>query len=360
MNPVCQFKPASITLEFKGTAPFTFYYSLKTPLVSENIEKIDGNSASYHFKSDESGLKEFEISRIDDELYKKISPNIFISLQVYENPIAEILNGPEISFKCNKSENIIQVKVSGSFPVKLTLEIIHNLKVNRVLINVNETLFNYSPVLETGKNTIVLIGVLDNNGCESNFEGKSKSKIIVNVLERPRIAGIERKDACSGDVLSYQLQGQAPFQVNYQIGGVDSFVTCHDSVVLFYASTPGDFVITGVCNGGGCCADVFLLTRIHALPKAIIHNGEDFSLDLREGQETKIKVELVGESPFGLSWTRRIDGVTETFNAQDIKEDEYMINTSREGLYQVVSVSDGFCKYPRVEVEGANAVNVVV
>ena len=111
--------------------------------------------------------------------------------------------------------------------------------------------------------------------------------------------------------------------------------------------------------------------HVHALPSVQIQDGTD---DLREGDDPAVfAVRLKGTAPFSFTYTRSevIGGKIKVVDTQvrrrssfcpssssqcelrltvqtvsDIWENVYTISSSLPGDYQVVSVSDKFCRYP--------------
>lgn len=130
----------------------------------------------------------------------------------------------------------------------------------------------------------------------------------------------------------------------------------YDPIVTFSASKPGVLKVLQVCNSLECCTRPEKMeSRIWALPRAIVGDGEFDEEDIREGDEYIIKVKLEGQSPFSFSWARTFGGVTESFNVEGVEKEEYGIVAGKEGFYEVTSVNDRYCGFPGgVEEADAN------
>jgi nucleoporin POM152 len=198
----------------------------------------------------------------------------------------------------------------------------------------------------------------DASGCGYAFEDAAVLSTPVDVVETARVVPISHDvDVCVGDTLDFLLQGTAPWIVEYKWDKRTYAVTSSAARFSRSADAPGTFAITSIAlkdrsGAPQCTRAVAGLERvIHPLPRARIQDGVDH---LREGDRPAVfSVKFTGTPPFTFSYTRsEVHGgrarVVETQTITDIWEEVYDISSSAPGDYEVTSVSDKYCRYPRL------------
>ncbi|KAJ3379442.1 hypothetical protein HDU84_006688 [Entophlyctis sp. JEL0112] len=307
----------------------------------------------------------------------------------------------------------ISIQLAGTPPFDLTLELKHeNHPAETIHVrNISTKVHRFRPptLSATGRYSIRLLGVTDATGCARVFEQQQQQQqdssaansatqsvveVSVAVSDVARIASMNAAGGvCVGDVLTYTLQGTPPFTIAYEFersGGkgtdgdverdvVKGRVTVVDPLLTLYAAEAGIARITRVCNSVGCCtrpvpAGGRMETVVHELPSAIVDGGNHFVEDIREGDETVIGIDFLGEPPFSFTYARRDlkDGsaddnskgrgrtgkAEESFTITGVESHHYEITTGQEGLFHVTAVYDKYCGYPRVHqaMGAANAV----
>jgi len=175
---------------------------------------------------------------------------------------------------------------------------------------------------------------------------------MVEVVESARIVPVSKaEDLCVGDTLDFLLQGKAPWVIEYEWLGRQHKVTSSASRFSRYAEEPGEFAIRSVALKDNQCKRQIshLVRQVHPLPSVKIQDGLD---SLREGDDPAVfALNLYGTPPFSFTYTRsetfnNRPRVVETQTITDIWEEQYAISSSSPGDYQVISVSDKFCRYP--------------
>nr|KAJ3421320.1 hypothetical protein HK105_003902 [Polyrhizophydium stewartii] len=213
--------------------------------------------------------------------------------------------------------------------------------------------------------------------------------MTIRIADQAKIMAVNYMPiVCVGDLLTYHFQGTPPFSVGYTWNGVEQAdLVLQDPMMTLWAGMPGQLTITKVCNSMKCCdhdvaKDETMHVTVKALPRAIVDGGQDMVDDIREGDESEVHVEFVGEPPFSFTYThtkgpvgargpagaggpagaagaaaaRQIDSSSQT--VFDVMDHQWSLATSQEGVFRVTAVHDKYCGYPRIiqTMQGANAI----
>ncbi|KAI8622475.1 hypothetical protein BC830DRAFT_1162930 [Chytriomyces sp. MP71] len=395
---ICEGVDDSMEVLASGKAPFSIKYSIdsldetgKKSRVASKEEHASGRVGRIPLITDKPNTYLYTFNQITDDNYRRPfdsahGPTAAIQQTILGRPTAAFVDGRERVFQClgdnpDDANSAISVQLEGVPPFDLTLELKHENHPREVirLTNVTEKTHRFRPptLSATGRYAIQLVALKDGTGCERVFDREDgASGISVAVSDVARIAGLNPESVCVGDVLSYTLQGTPPFTITYEFDGVEQeHVQIVDPLLTLYAAEPGTVTITGVCNHMNCCTRPSNLTNvIYNLPSAIVDGGKDVVEDIREGDETVIKIDFLGEPPFSFTYARRdlpgssavagkaskkaVPKAEETFTITNIESDHYEITTNQEGLFHVTAVYDKHCGFPRVlsAVGSSNAV----
>ncbi|TPX68155.1 hypothetical protein CcCBS67573_g07267 [Chytriomyces confervae] len=395
---VCQGVEDSLEINASGKAPFTVKYAIDTldaegkkSHVSIKKEQAAGRVGRIPLMTAEPNTYLYTFTEITDDNYRRptdtqLKTLVAIKQTVLGRPNAAFVDGLERVFQClgdnpEDANSAISVRLDGTPPFDLTLELKHENHPREVirLTNITERIHRFRPptLSATGRYAIQLVSLRDASGCDRVFEREDESSgISVAVSDVARIASLNPESICVGDVLSYTLQGTPPFTITYEFDGVQQEpVQIVDPLLTLYAAEPGTVSVTLVCNHMNCCTRPSnLVNVIHNLPSAIVDGGKDTEEDIREGDETVIGIDFLGEPPFSFTYARRdlsaVSGsgakkarsaaakAEESFTITNIETHHYDITTSQEGLFHVTAVYDKHCGFPRVlqAVGSSNAV----
>ncbi|KAK9765460.1 hypothetical protein K7432_006193 [Basidiobolus ranarum] len=377
---VCEGYNAGVDVSLTGKDPWVLKYKQEWESIHGNSKEVEfkevstgSSNAKIIFKTSPAGLYRYTLESVGDDAYSKpvqidhsFGKNI-VEQRVQPKPVVEVLEPKLPLFKCvgekfSDNKNSIHLKLNGQAPFSLVFEIARdNVLMETVhMNNITDKLFQFTPNLyfkEAGGYTISVVHVIDATGCVN--QDIVDAKVHVEVAGAAGISPlISQRTYCVGDVLSFAMQGSAPWTISYQFNEITTDKTLDRSKFERIADQPGVFSVTQVCHQrqGNCCSKPQDLTyQIHALPSVRLSGGGEIEEKILEGDQTEILVEfLTGEPPFSFTYTRSIskddrsNEILETKSVTNVMENTYKIYTSQEGTFQITSIADKYCEYPRV------------
>ncbi|KAJ1562310.1 hypothetical protein HK096_011509 [Nowakowskiella sp. JEL0078] len=389
IHPVCQNIPEAFHIRFTGTPPFVLYYThehieisesgKQIVLKTEHEEKTTQRTIKIAVDTKSPGTHSYKLKSVSDLNYK--SPlNLYETVKhtVYATPSAKFTSTAKTITQCLQStsntglEIEFQGMANGSKPpFTLKLEVTHenDPPAPITFTNIESTSHRFVPstLQAPGKYHVQLLEVSDANGCISIIDrdstSETKTSIDVVVADLPRVVTHSPRTLCVGDLVSYSLQGVAPFVIHYAFHGVAKVVEVADPLVAFYAAAKGVLEVRRVENAVGCGVDLDGVgNEVWDLPSAFVDGGVDWEEDIREGEESVFRVEFKGVPPFGFTYSRSVldaEVPEESFTMTNIMEEKYVIRTKQEGLFRVTAVYDKYCGFPRVMQNKALA-NVIL
>jgi len=139
----------------------------------------------------------------------------------------------------------------------------------------------------------------------------------------------------------------------YEWLGKKHMVTSSSSRFSRYAETAGRFAVKSVALKDKKCKREIsdMIRTVHPLPKVKVEDGLN---SLREGDDPAVfAVHFYGTPPFSFTYARsevvnNRPRVVETQTITDIWDERYTISSSSAGDYEVTSVADKYCRYPRL------------
>ncbi|KAJ3045447.1 hypothetical protein HK097_001220, partial [Rhizophlyctis rosea] len=402
-EPVCLDEAQIMEVHLSGRPPFKIKYSHAyqkhergrssvdaNKVLSDYQDQSSQNFARIKLVTDKPGLHTYTFSQLSDDNYRRPIPLVktqIVQQRVYARPDAVFLDETERTIQCihNASDTNLRIRLAGVAPWKVQVYQKHDsnpartedLMVGERDVN-KDGVFVWKPrdAKLTGRHTFFLISVRDGTGCENLLEGynnpKPSTKVAIHVADVARIVPLGPQEVCVGDMLTYSLQGSAPFKVEYEWEGDVKTVEVADPMLSLFAGGAGEVRVRRVCNGLGCCHEPEREVRslVRELPKAIVDQGKDFVDEIREGDYSQWHIDFVGTPPFSFTWSRTpLDDThkrgkkshavepEEASSVSDIQEHHYELTASQEGLFRVTSVHDKYCGYPRAiqNVAAANA-----
>ncbi|ODN74022.1 hypothetical protein L202_07501 [Cryptococcus amylolentus CBS 6039] len=368
---LCAGQEDQVGLTFEGQAPFELTYRLGKDGkdLGTRYLKSAQDAGVLHLETD-PGTYTYQFITLSDGNYPSNGLDQKISHQVFARPGGGWIKGGSSGPLCldGKLESGAVLGLRGKGPWQVTLGVRKpaSAKVDLYTINTAKPEWSLSlpDVLlnDIGRYEITLHDIVDSSSCpmelldggEDGTGFRDETRISVEVVESARIVEVDaRKQVCVGDHLEFLLQGKAPWTIEYAWLGKEHRVTSGGSRFSRFAEKAGEFEVKSVAlRGDQCKRQVEGMVRtVHPLPSARIKSGED---DLREGDEPAVfRVYFTGTAPFSFTYTRSEQSgskwkVVETQTVTDIMEDSYAISSSLPGDYEVTSISDKYCRYPRL------------
>ena len=338
-SSVCEGIPDYFTVLLSGKPPFVVKYKKKLAKHSwRNSEKAMETVADFEnqvgqlfaripLSTDQPGRYTYELGPLADDNYKTATDvaihdgtkayRPILEQIVFPKPKASFLN--PIVYQClqdefedkdsNKDDIIIQL--DGQPPFELTMGFKHENHPKEIITVSNITSSKYifrPPQLNLlGKYTLQINRIKDGNQCDQSLDSDSSDvRTTIHISDVARITSLHSKSICVGDILSYSVQGTPPFTIDYTLDNImQEQVKVQGPAFSIAAAVPGIVQIQRICNSVGCCTHPQdLITTIHDLPTAIVSGGMDVVEDIREGDETSIKISFSGEPPFTFTWKR--------------------------------------------------------
>ncbi|KAG8745025.1 hypothetical protein FRC10_008999 [Ceratobasidium sp. 414] len=227
-----------------------------------------------------------------------------------------------------------------------------------------------------GPHVVAVEKVRDASMC-AEVKGGGERSLWVDVAETAAIIPLERRvDYCVGDVLNFQLEGTAPWQIGYTFNGKHTLAKSSTSRFSRVAAQPGLFTVESIAHQQNYCKTTVrdVEMRIHELPTARVSDGNRVIEDIREGMlhlfelartsrdQAEIVFKLSGEPPFTFTYQRTelVDPkkksktppkVAETHTVSNVFKHEHSIFSAAEGTWTVTFISDKWCRYPTAAVD---------
>lgn len=417
-NPVCQNTGETIDLLLTGSPPFTLNYDLVTPngnVISEKIQ-VTTRYTSLKIPNNEAGEYIVTIKSIYDTNYEEqeSTSSATINNDPDEKIIKQIVNPlPYIEFGEQEKTfrtcfaNIDQKSLldpisikqfSGKGPFTVVFNVYHEStsRTEELLLeNINPASFPYQKLyggLKLGNHIISIVKITDANGCSNDLrniqnnqlnifmrsgvdmfigtEDKEidRNHISISITDVPKIHLLDSHvDYCVGDYVTYQLNGMAPFTIQYTFNGKALKSQEHSSQFVRLASEPGMITIDSIEDSTSQCLVNFtkpgmetelkrLSLNVHPIPSVTVSQGHYVIEDIHEGGQAEVLFTFEGTPPFSLTYVRTEDTepdknglivrrpqVVETHKVTDIFAYQYRVVTSLQGTYEAIEISDAYC-----------------
>lgn len=325
---ICQGETTDITVEFTGTAPWTFTY---TQNGLNPIEKT-ATESPYHLPVTEEGI--YIITSLTDN--NGIVGKCFTGstqIQVSNTPpTANIITG-DFS-KCSSSESGIHVQLTGIAPWTFTYTI-DGLQPTEITTTKNQYIIN------ADQSGVYEITKLSDAGCT----GKaiiSNSTITILPLPTATIAELESRIVIKPGTftdLTIAFTGTAPWTFVYTRDEVNPIsITTSDNPYILSVAEEGAYEILKVTDS--YCYN----TRNSGYPNIVFEDKPEPAVAILSsstnyiciGGTTELTVNLSGTAPWSFSYT--INGLNlTTINTSD---SIFKIVTSTPGIYELQAITD--------------------
>ncbi|KAI8060399.1 uncharacterized protein B0P05DRAFT_557984 [Gilbertella persicaria] len=382
---VCQGVTDAFAVAFSGQSPFyASYKEYRSPLGSRSFSLIGQEDitpgrdrARIPLKTRESGKYKYVFERLADQRYTnpfKIRP-----LQIEQ--VVHAIPTVKFSSKSARKDRTLCVgdtlsspdmdplflEFTGVAPFRVELGLRLQSELNGRIISLDNIMTNKyklelpNELSEAGTYLIRLLTVNDANGCGTQVSDQEDAVVSIKALEIPLIAPTELcEDVCVGDKIEFGLSGMGPFSVQYLFNGKNEIAKTSTSKLTMIADQPGNITVVSVGDKRNKCRSFpkQLSKQIHPIPSSIISGGKDIIENIHEGDMVQAIVDFVGTPPFDFEWrrsrliwdnknNRHYKGeVLESHIVTGVQEHRYSINTSVEGIIEIVSIKDRYCHYP--------------
>ncbi|KAI8979759.1 hypothetical protein BDF20DRAFT_835729 [Mycotypha africana] len=383
---VCQGTTDALDILFTGHGPF--YCSYKEynqgsfnfrPIGIEEVH-TPNELVQVALRTGEAGDFKYVFSKISDQLYTEpfnleggaltveqtvhAIPTVKFSKSTMKKDrkvcVGDTLSGPDM--------DSIELEFTGTAPFTVDIGVhLESELTGRVITLENITRKNYRLRLPdefstAGTWVINLLKVNDANGCGGSIPvDQSDRQLSFQALDIAAIQPVDTcRDICVGDTVDFSLMGVSPFTVQYKFNDRLEMIKSHGSKLSMIADKPGNITIMSVGDQRNKCRSFpkDLTKQIHEVPSSYISGGREIIESIHEGDMVQAVVDLYGTPPFDFEWRRsrliwdeknkkHYKGeVLESHNVYGVQEHRYYINTSVEGIIEIVSIKDRYCQYP--------------
>lgn len=316
---VCENDEDSTDISFSGTAPYTVeynqYFKSERGAQSKRSQQLTSglNSASFKMETSQSGLYDYEFSRLGDNSYSQATRGpvvLKIKQRVQSKPSARFTNIGKTYRYCKgegAGDEVLPIVLNGLAPFYLEIDIRHHAaaKPERIsLPHIVTNLYDFNiphKYLALGTHVVNIRKVRDSHGCvrEMDFDAPH---VQVSVADIPVISSLEANlEFCVGDRISFSLSGTPPFNIYYKFQDVDRKASVSTTTFRRIAEKPGEFEIVGISDQrstDACISRTSIVKKIHEMPSVRISKGKTVTIDIHEGGAADILFEFGGTPPF--------------------------------------------------------------
>ncbi|TFK64436.1 hypothetical protein BDN72DRAFT_264822 [Pluteus cervinus] len=384
LKPVCHNADDHVELDLIGKPPFQVSYKISRKGAAGPIEELFQPSynsinhrTSLQLYTSQPGRVYYDIAHVGDANYPiaKFPPTEAIRTQyikfeqeVGTQPFARFKSKSRLSynvqdalvpFNRRSSDGVLELKGIPPFKVQISIRNMENKQVETLMTEVH----SYTWQLEfpsyhfkaPGQHIVTIDAVVDGSNCGRALLSPKDNWIQVDVSALANITPLNgRTDFCEREVVEFDLDGQPPWVVGYNLHGQNFQREVYDRPFSLFLERPGELVITSITNRGIRKQLVpSLRYNIHALPSAMVAHGGELDQDITEGDQADITFTLIGEPPFTFVYKRSELGVNgepgnvvETDRVSNINAHTHTIKAAHEGIWTVAFIADKYCEYP--------------
>lgn len=316
---VCEDDEDTTDISFSGTAPYTVeynqYFKSERGANSKKSQQLTSglNFASFKMETSQSGLYEYEFSRLGDNSYSQAARGpvvLKIRQRVQSEPSARFTNIGKTYRYCKgegTGDEVLPIILTGLAPFHLEIDIRHHAatKPERISMpHIDTNLYDFHiphRYLALGTHVVTIRKVRDSHGCvqEMDFDAPH---VQVSVADVPVISPLEANlEFCVGERISFSLSGTPPFNIFYKFQDVDRKATVSTTTFRRIAEKPGEFEIIGISDQrstDACISRTSIIKIIHEMPSVKISKGKTVTIDIHEGGAADILFEFGGTPPF--------------------------------------------------------------
>ncbi|KAG8692021.1 hypothetical protein FRC09_011484 [Ceratobasidium sp. 395] len=383
-HPVCAGEEDHAEIDLIGRPPFQVTYTHTDPTSYPEDTQFTSlkNLTRLAMRTNQPGTHVYALQHLADATYNtgisldtRRTRGLRLEQMVHARPSARFKSTARISRCLNADLNLSPdpgavLVLSGSPPFTISIAV-KNLAENethhaQIVTHEHEWAVNVPDyVFRTiGPHVIDVEKVRDASMC-TEVKASGERSLWVDVAETAAIIPLERRvDYCVGDVLNFQLEGTAPWQIGYTFNGKHTLAKSSTSRFSRVAAQPGLFTVESIAHQQNYCKTAVrdVEMQIHELPTARVSDGNRVIEDIREGDQAEIVFKLTGEPPFTFTYQRTelVDlkkrsktppKVVETHTVSNVFKNEHSIFSAAEGTWTVTFISDKWCRYPTAAVD---------
>ncbi|KAF8600877.1 hypothetical protein BDV93DRAFT_496344 [Ceratobasidium sp. AG-I] len=383
---VCAGEEDHAEVDLIGRPPFQVTYSHTNPkhYSEESLFTSLKNLTRLAMRTTEPGTHVYALQHLTDATYNtgikldtRRTRGLRLEQVVLTRPAARFKSTARISRCLNTDLNLSHdpgavLVLSGIPPFTLSIAV-RNLAEGethhtQIITNDREWAVNIPDYMfrTIGPHAVVVEKVRDASKCDE-LSGGGERSLWIDVAETAAIIPLERRvDYCVGDVLNFQLEGTAPWQIGYTFNGKHTVAKSSTSRFSRVAAQPGLFAVESIAHQQNYCKTAVrdVEMKIHQLPTARVSDGYRVIENIREGDQAEIVFKLTGEPPFTFTYQRTelVDPkkrsktppkVVETHTVSNVFRNEHSIFSAAEGTWTVTFISDKWCRYPTAAVDSS-------
>lgn len=321
---ICEGETTNITIEFTGTAPWTFTHSING-LDQTPITTIDN---PYILNTETEGL--YTVTALSDIANTGECFTGSVNISVTPVPTSTITSD-DITICKGETADVI-VELTGTPPWNLTYTV-------NGLDPVSITDINASPYIITAHDSgLYEVGTLIGNNC-SGLSNTGSAEITVNPLPTSVITeGNDQYFIYEGETYDFSLEltGKAPWTYTYVIDNLNPItVVTSDKLNTITGSAEGTYEIKEISdlNCTNYRTEGFPELVYDPAPSSLISSGY---MAICEGSFADIQIDLSGVPPWSITYTK--DGINPTLVTTNTSP--YILTVSEAGLYKVIELSD--------------------
>jgi gliding motility-associated-like protein len=365
---ICQFGNTDLVFTMTGIPPYTIQYTLngvaQTPITTSDnpyVHTVTHNTAGSYL---------YALTQISD-MYctQNVGLTTTATVTVHPLPTGTISGGGEI---CEGQSSVVNFSMTGTPPYNIQYQLNG---VSQTPLTATTNTFNLTVTPPVGTNVYTITQITDGNGCvQTNFT----SSATVNVRPLPTntlpVVADPTSHCRSGESDVFVGSLAAPTQpgVRYRLfrtdtntlldqdfgnGGVLTLQTgtLTTAITTGFVDIPMKITATDLNYPTACERDLLqtFTIRLYPRPTATLTGTNTIC----EGTNTPISFALTGNGPWTLTYTRTIDGVTETIT-QNVLTSPFVTN-EEAGTFALVSLSDANCTALPSGLTGTATITVV-
>lgn len=325
---ICDGESADISISFKGTAPWSFTYTVDG-LNPATVNNTYDNP--YILTTSVPGS--YNITSLTDSA--TIGTCLSGTADIIVNTTPTAVMASETATICSGATAYIPVSFTGMKPFSFTYTV-DNL--NPVTV---DNIYSDSYIIQANASgTYEIISLTGGECVGTSITGST----LVVVNESP-VANMGNMtiNLCEGQTaeIAVDLTGTAPWSFTYAVDGLNPVTVTDilDNHYILTVSAAGAYEVINVsdanCNDGESGGIAYIY--INPLPTAEIVSGNS---TICNGETANVEVEFTGISPWGFEYT--VDGLNPVVVA-GITSNPYFIQVSQAGNYELTSVSGPQC-----------------
>ena len=366
---------------------------------------------SVALKSFPAGLYTYTIKSVSDGNYQKVpltGRQYSFNQRIHAKPTATFVKSEAPMSVCvGHALNVKQfprLQLTGQAPWEIEYSVSHQqggvekVVTKRTIGDIDDKTYSFRPdtvFQKIGMYHFRILSVKDKH-CQSTYVPEDSPVFQVGVAHEPNLSLLsDRMHSCKDDALDLSLYGLPPWTIEYTFSPAGSSsddnlktimiseVSGHKSELLsahgfsytiydgsshavsddglkhqrlqIKLTQAGQLTLKTICHGGPssqhwCCRELSIPShKVHSIPTVRVNAGKHGTDVIREGHHARAHLEFTGVPPFAFTYIRRGDRgrVLDSQSVKDIQGFNHDVVLEEAGTFQVTSIEDQYCSYPR-------------